>query len=103
MARDTTKNAILQAQEAPHTPTHNCCPNCGSEGTLHRETRDELIEVDDNVVIVRVEVDVCKHCALSTCMTCARWASWRPSRSACGAAIRPASRRSAQSTVKTNQ
>jgi YgiT-type zinc finger domain-containing protein len=62
MAHNTTKNDILRAREAPHLPTPDRCPNCGYEGTLHRETRDELIEVGDNVVIVRVEVDVCEHC-----------------------------------------
>jgi predicted RNA-binding Zn-ribbon protein involved in translation (DUF1610 family) len=29
MARDTTQNEILRAQEAPHTPMPDRCPKCG--------------------------------------------------------------------------
>ncbi|HKS70150.1 MAG TPA: YgiT-type zinc finger protein [Ktedonobacterales bacterium] len=62
MTSDTKQRKFVPALEAPHQPTPEVCPNCELKGTMHREIRDELIDVGDNVFIVPVQVDTCDHC-----------------------------------------
>lgn len=62
MSTNSMERDILPAREAPHLRTPERCPNCGCEGTLHREERDELVQVGNNVAIVHVSADVCSNC-----------------------------------------
>lgn len=62
MATDTTETEFVPALEAPHLPTPDVCPNCGFEGSVHREIEDYLPQANGNVATVAAPVDICDHC-----------------------------------------
>lgn len=62
MATDTTNSEFVPALEAAHLPTPDVCPNCGFEGSVHREIEDYLLQANGNVAIVEAPVDICDHC-----------------------------------------
>lgn len=62
MATDTTDTEFVPALEAPHLPTPDVCPNCGFEGSVHREIKAYLLQANGNVAIVAAPVDICDHC-----------------------------------------